>query len=138
MGIFSKLFAGSPDREHWSTISLNISKGLEDIRKTWFDSCVKVLQESSSKKGKDSLAIEIVNIHLGGGADLAIKAYQLYLVSGFLAQHAYIPPSEGKDFADILYAQVCGTQIEECLAFFHVTKRFKVTEERNCFDLLLM
>lgn len=118
MGIFSKLFARGPGREDWSMISLNISKGLEDVRKTWFNSCVKVLQENSSKKGKDSLAIKIVHIRLGGEANLAIKAFQLYLVSGFLSQHSYISPSKGKDFADILYAQVCGTQIVECLAFF--------------------
>lgn len=118
MGIFSKLFASGPGREDWSMISFKISKGLEDVRKTWFNSCVKVLQENSSKKGKDSLAIKILNIHLGGEADLAIKAFQLYLVSGFLSQHSYISPSKGKDFADILYAQVCGTQIVECLVFF--------------------
>ena len=118
MGIFSKLFARGPGREDCSMISLNISKGLEDVRKTWFNSCVKVLQENSSKKGKDSLAIKIVHIRLGGEANLAIKAFQLYLVSGFLSQHSYISPSKGKDFADILYAQVWGTQIVECLAFF--------------------
>jgi len=118
MGIFSKLFTGGPDRKEWSMISLNISKELLDIRKTWFNSCVKILQEYSSKKSKDSLDIKIVNIHLGGEADLAIKAFQLYLVSGFLSQHSYISPSKGKDFADIFYAQVCGTQIVECLVFF--------------------
>ncbi|NVM54780.1 MAG: hypothetical protein HWN66_13845 [Candidatus Helarchaeota archaeon] len=107
-----------PSREDWSTTSLYISKGLEKLRRKWFDLCVKTLQESSSEKGKDSLDIEVVNIRLGADADLAIKAYQLYLVSGFLAKHAYISLSEGKDFADILWAQVCGTQIEECLAFF--------------------
>lgn len=118
VGIFSKLFAGGPGREDWSMISFNISKGLEDVRKTWFNSCVKVLQENSSKKGKDSLAIKIVHIRLGGEANLAIKAFQLYLVSSFLSQHSYISSSKGKDFADILYAQVCGTQIVECMAFF--------------------
>lgn len=113
MGIFSKLFSGSPSREDLSTISLNISEGLEDVRKTWFNLCVGILQKYLDKKENNSL-----NIHLGGEADLAIKSYQLYLLSVFLAQHTYILPSESKNFTNILYPQVCGTQIEECFIFF--------------------
>ncbi len=115
MGIFSKLFLGTPNRKNWRAISLNISKGLDEMRKIWFDSCVEKIQSNLSNK--DSPNIEEINTHLEGEAELAIKAYQLYIVSGFLAQHLYIPPSEGKDFADILYAQVCGTKIKEILAF---------------------
>jgi hypothetical protein len=115
MSISSKLFSVGSNREYWSAVSLNIAKRLEDVRKIWFDSCVKILQESAEK---DSLNIDLVHIHLGGKADSAIKAYQLYLVSCFLSQHTYISPSGSKDFGDILYAQVCGTQMEEVLSFF--------------------
>jgi hypothetical protein len=95
-------------------ISLNIAKGLEEVRKIWFDSCVKLLRESAKK---NSLDIHLVTIRLGGEGDLAIRAYQLLLVSNCLAKYTYIPPSQGKDFADILYAQVCGTKVETILSF---------------------
>jgi len=114
MGIFSKLLGNRPNREHWGLISLNIAKGLEEVRKIWFDSCVKLLQDSTEK---NSLDFDLVNIRLEREGELAIKAYQLLLVSNCLAKHTYIPPLQGKDFADILYAQVCGTQVEKILSF---------------------
>ena len=120
--------AGDPRREHWGMISLNISKGLEDVRLKWFDLCVKILRQSSSVKG------ELVNTHLGGEAELAIKGYQLWLVSGFLAQHAYISPEEGQDFAEILYAYVGGTKLDECMAFF---RRYHEVQPGNGTQLFL-
>jgi len=118
MGIFSKFSNGSPSREHWGSIALNIAKGLEDVRTMWFNSCVQTLKEKSPEQDDDSVEIEAVNNRLGGNADLAIKAYQLFLTSSSIGQHNYIKSSEGKDFADILYAQVCGINLEECLSFF--------------------
>jgi hypothetical protein len=137
VGIFSKLFFRTPDRKNWSEISLNISKGLEEMRKIWFDSCVKKIQ--STLFNKDFQNIQEINTHLEGEAELAIKAYQLYIVSGFLAEHLYIPPSEGKAFADILYAQVCGTKIEEILTFLSSYEEVHGKAEqqtfRFCFDV---
>lgn len=115
MGLF-KFLKKSPSRELWAVISFNLSARLEALRREYFEQCVKVIQEYS--KEKDEPEMKIVNRELGGKADLAIKAYQLYLTSLFLAHHGYIPKSQGKDFADILYAQVCGTQLVDCLSYF--------------------
>ena len=118
MNFFSKFFkhGNRQNPEDWLEKSLCIAKGLEHLRKTWYNFGVKILQEQQTN-GKDSPDIKLANINLGGDADLAIKAFQLYFVSWFIAQHTYIPRKNGKDFADILYSQVCGTQIEKCMEF---------------------
>ena len=96
-------------RNDWLRICTSIASQLQVLRQRWFRSFLNVITKYSSKK--------VVNSALEGDAELALKAYQLYLVSGFLAGHDYIPQHEGKDFADLLYAQVCGTQLPECLRF---------------------
>lgn len=119
MGFFSQLFGGGgPGREDWGAISLRITQGLEEVRKTWFQACVDNFLETSKKGASEGPPIVVKRANLAGDAARASKAYQLYLVSGFLAQHGYIPPSQGRDFADILFAQVCGTELEQCLSFF--------------------
>lgn len=125
--MFKHIFGGSsrqanPSREDWPAISLYITKELEDVRKEWFGWCVRTFEKAadSFKQEKDmDYQIEVKNKHLSGEAELAIKAYQLFLASGFIAKHKYISQQEGKYFADLLYAQVCGTQLEECLPYFH-------------------
>lgn len=99
----SNLLGDGPSREEWSEISLIIAQGLEQVRNQWFN------QWFPSRWWKRTT--------LSGEAAHATKAWQLYLVSNFLAHHRYIPPSEGRDFADLLYAQVCGTELPECLSF---------------------
>jgi len=96
-------------RNDWLTICTSIASELQELRQRWFRSFLDLILKYSGK--------EVVNSALEGEAELALKAYQLYLVSSFLAGHEYIPQHEGKDFADLLYAQVCGTQLPECLHF---------------------
>jgi hypothetical protein len=99
----------TPKREEWGAISLRIARSLKELRERWFPVCVNGLRESKFKVRRASLS---------GEADRATRAFQLYLVANYLSQHAYIPTSEGRDFADILFAQVCGTELEECLVPF--------------------
>ncbi len=94
-----------PSREFWGKISFKISKGLEEFRIQWFISCIKFL--------KDEMKFETCNNRLNSDAEYAIKAYQLYLTSFFIEQMNYIPSFDGNDFADILYAQVCGTDMDK-------------------------
>jgi len=120
MGFFSRLFRGAgPSREDWGVISLRIAKGLEEVRKKWFETLVGIFREMSKKGAWKDPPITVKRTNLAGDATHALKAYQLYLVSAFLAKHGYIPPSQGRDFADLLFAQVCGTELEQCLAFFN-------------------
>ncbi len=114
MGILDKLFGREPDRSHWGEIVNNITVGLEHVRQRWFKMCVEGLQQVSSEESP----ITIKKQNIGGNGLRAVKAYQLFLVSYFLAQHRYIPPSQGRDFADLIFAQVCGSDLEGCLQYF--------------------
>lgn len=107
--------------EHWDRIVFHISKELEYARNSWFRQCVITLKkglEDLAKKADRPLEMQIVNTHLGGEADLAIKAYQLYLVSAFVAQKRYISPADGQDFSDLLYARVAGGQLDDVFTFW--------------------
>ena len=42
---------------------------------------------------------------------LNIKAFQLFLASYFIANRRYVSPVQGKQFADLLWAQVLGNQL---------------------------
>jgi len=117
MGIFRRSFGGAPDRKDWSAISLSIAQGLEGLRKQFFAFCVDSIKDSLPEEDEHSQEVEVKNTSLGGEAELAIKAYQLYLTSLFLGEHEYISPKDVRDFADLLYAQVSGTQLEQCLDY---------------------
>jgi hypothetical protein len=119
LGIFSRLFKSGPPRDQWGRISLDIAKGLEEGRDVWFGLCIKVLTSASGEYHQGEDKIRIRRNTLYGNGLRALKAYQLYLVSKSLAQQAYIKPYEGKDFADILYAQVCGLDLGKCLIYWN-------------------
>ena len=106
-----------PIHENWLAITQDIATGMEEVRKDWFTTCVKILQDRPPEEDAILTKSEVTNVHLGGEAELAAKAYQLRLASDYLALHEYIPPHEGQDFADILYSQVCGKQFKKCLPY---------------------
>jgi len=109
MGFFSKMFYKPPPKEIWSEIALNISKSIESVGAIWFDKIIDKLIENSH---------EIKNTTVAGDGELALKAYQLYLSVNFIASNQYISSENGKDFADILFAYVCGNKTNEILEFF--------------------
>jgi tetratricopeptide (TPR) repeat protein len=122
MGIFKRIFGvggrdDSPRRENWYAIAQDIAIRMEGVREDWFAACVKSLQDRLREEDVDSYEIEVKNVHIGGEAELAAKAYQLCLASDYLAMHEYIPPRDGADFADILGSMVCGAQLEKCLPY---------------------
>ena len=123
MGIFKRIFGvggrddDPPSHENWRATALNIATEMEVVRKDWFTTCVKILQDRPPEEDTVLTRSEVKNVHLGGGAELAAKAYQLCLASDCLALHEYISPHEGPDFADILYSQVCGKQFKKCLPY---------------------
>ena len=109
--------SGSPSRDQWGAISTLIARGLESAREKWFTLCVHILRDIRDTD-EDYSEVEIVNSELGGKANLAITAYQLWFVSNMLAAKQYISRDEGQDFADILYLQAGSTQIDDILAFW--------------------
>jgi hypothetical protein len=114
MRLFRKIFGTGPPRDQWGAISLRIAKGLEEARKIWFLSCLEIIEAISQQDNRNYIKQKT----LTGKALQAVKAYQLYWASYFIGQQAYIPKQEGKNFADILYAQVCGTEIDKCYYYF--------------------
>lgn len=113
LAVFNDNTVDSSDSANWAIICLNIAKNLERIRNEWFNQSVGILDYLSKDKGND---IEIKNRILGNECDSALKAYQLFIVTGIL--HFYIAPEKGKDFGDLLFAYVCGKELEECLKYF--------------------
>jgi|APSaa5957512535_1039671.scaffolds.fasta_scaffold40417_4 hypothetical protein len=109
MGFFSRLFYTPPAREEWGSIALNIAQSIEKSSEEWLDAVVQKFENGST---------DVLNTAFDGDAELAIKAYQLFLASSFIAENQYIPPEDGKDFADVLFASTCGTRLSDVLEFF--------------------
>ena len=109
MGFFSSLFYTPPARDEWGSIALNIAQSIEKSSEEWFDTIVHKFEDGST---------DVVNTSFGGDAELAIKAYQLFLASSFIGENQYILPEDGKDFADVLFASTCGTKLTDVLEFF--------------------
>jgi hypothetical protein len=102
--------------EEWMNIVSLINDDLKALREKWYKSMVDYL--SKNKEIINPKNVNIVNERIGGKAEFAIKAYQLLTVIDMIAEHIYIPKSQGRNFADLLFEKVCGNQIEYVLEFF--------------------
>lgn len=119
MSILSKFFSSNGDNsDNWGLISTQIAQGFEKIQKNWFRNCIDILQQASDDEDLGERHIVVKHTELAGDASLAVKAFQLMLASEYIAKHTYISRSHGQDFANILYAQVCGTDLLDCMKFF--------------------
>ena len=107
----------SLQRQGWHVISQSIASGLEAARKDWFQMCVEFLQRIDGKAHKYSWVPKVKNCNLGGEADLALRGFQIYLSSGFVANHDYIFKDERRDFIDILCDKVCGAGVAKALKY---------------------
>jgi hypothetical protein len=110
MGMFNFISRDdhSPREEKWSVISTAISQMFEEIREELYSTSTEILQRVFYD-GK-SLCGCVYNDHKQG---IKIKAFQLYLTSYVIAKNRWIKQSVGKNFADLLWAQVLGTQLVE-------------------------
>lgn len=115
LGFLTKLFGKGPSREQWTVITTKIAKDLEIFRGEFFQRCVQYVDALSTEDLVKDLDLSVVHRTLGEEADVFIKAYQLMVVSTTLEHHLYIPESQRRDFADLLYSQVCGTKLEAVL-----------------------
>jgi hypothetical protein len=120
MGFFRRLFSDKPeilniDRNSWVFIANNITKEFAKGRDHWFGELILVFENSIKEHASP---INIMRKQLDRDSDNIIKAYQLYLFSELMANKRYIPPASGKDFADILYAQVAGKDLESVVEIF--------------------
>jgi len=115
MGLFSS--RKEPPRDQWMSICGRIANGLSEVRRSWFDACVDLMAAEFAKPGVGNEFI-VVNLEIGGRADQAIRAQQLLICSGKLAGEGYISPRNGRDFADVLFAAVCGGELGACMTLF--------------------
>jgi hypothetical protein len=93
---------------------LNIAEALESLSPKFFVSCVEIVQNlSHEEQPRIALRTEIDEDIL-----CAIKAFELYWFCYWVCDHQYIQPRDGKDFADLLFASVCGTKLERCSEYF--------------------
>ena len=114
MSFFSKYFGRRHHHpEEWGVITTAITKNLQEDRTLFFTAYADLC----FKRPPDAEQPPIPNTTLAGSADLSIRAFQLVTVTYTIAENRYVPPSQGKDFADILYAQVCGAQIYDVMKY---------------------
>ena len=97
--------------EQFGVTANTISTGLERVRESWFAKCVKAME------GNPDCTVR--NRKLGGNADLAIKAFQLLKTVTVIADNQYVSRSDGPFFSDVVFAQVCGNDLERVMAFFN-------------------
>ncbi|HAM50086.1 MAG TPA: hypothetical protein DCP92_05095 [Nitrospiraceae bacterium] len=113
MRLFSKLFNSRRSRRDLHVLATDLCYSLEDLRHLWFNSCYEAFNVEAGEG-----VVKYLNDNLVGEADYAMRAYQLYLVSGFLAEHSYMEPSMTKEFISVLRQQILGTHLDECLLYY--------------------
>ena len=127
MGFFNSLFGGKIQREDWGQISSNMVNGLEVARKQWFDLVIEAFTHTS---GNDSnIEFAVIKKNLSGDGLRATKAYQLLCIAGCMAEYNYIDKHDGNDFADFIFAEMCGADLNKCLKNFGYY--FEVKEDRK-------
>ncbi len=107
MGFFTK--RKSPPREAWLAIASELTGHLLEVREKWFALTLETLGEGE---------FEVVNDSPTRVAHNAVAAYQLEDCAAMLAKQGYVAQQDGRDFADILFGCVCGTELERTMEFF--------------------
>jgi len=119
MGLFSRKVG----RDSWGTICTDLTGYLEQGRERFFDGALALAGEGRSP----------INRKLGGKADLALKGYQLGLVSAILQERRYVDEKDAQEFVTLLYAQVCGARVQECIEYLD---RYYLEEGRASLKLV--
>ncbi len=114
----NSLRKAGPDsqRDEWPRISNHIARGLERDARSWFEHVVREVSNSPLSREAGTLKVEVVRTAFDRKAVLAVKAFQLIVVTWVIEVRRYIPEADGKDFADLVWAQVCGSQLDEVIA----------------------
>lgn len=118
MGIFSRFFNNTPTvielKDNWQGIdqiermAINISSGLEEVRKQWYESWLNILKTERINSNKPD--------GRSNNASHSIKAFQLYHTTHFVRKRQYIV-SPCDVFGDRLHFIVCGDERDECLKY---------------------
>jgi hypothetical protein len=114
-------------RDDWVRISNHIARCLAHDAKSWFE---HVLQEVT-KAGPEDSSLKVVpaRTSLDGDAILAITAFQLIAATRFIGTLRYIAEPDGRDFADLMWARVCGDRLDEVIARVRYYQEVKDDQE---------
>ena len=110
MGLFDSIFGrrSGPPREEWGTVVLAISVGFEASRKELYQRSAELLSKNIFEGQGPPVSVFLDDVQ-----GLKIKAFQIYLATYLIAKRRYMKAHLGKDFADLLWAQILGNQILE-------------------------
>ncbi len=100
--------SSSLNRKKWSIVSTAMLQTFKDIRKELYGTSVEILQHVFYED--QPLYGHIYDDQKQG---IKIKAFQLYLSSYIIAKYRWVKQSMGRNFADLLWAQVLGNLLIE-------------------------
>lgn len=81
------------------------------MKRSWFNECVFALDLGLFADKEKS--IKVVDTELGGGAALAITAFQICCTESYIAKQGYVAKSATKDFVNLIYDRVSGAQLSD-------------------------
>jgi hypothetical protein len=114
MGLFKRLFRGEgAGRGGLDKVCRTIASGLEQVRRGWFEGCIRNLREAAADPAATP-AFRIQRTMLSGGAERAMKAYQVHTLEDFCARHMYVPGAEQQEFCNTLRTCVFGPDHAAC------------------------
>ena len=106
MGIFKRLFSKDQTPVAWDDVVPPLCLLLENIRRLWFQSSVHSLENLDNPF--------LNNTKFEGEAEIAIKAFQLFIVSSLIAEKQYVPSEQAKEFMNVLCGAAWGKQGALC------------------------
>ena len=109
MGLLSFLFKKKyASKDEFPILCFNLSNHFSSIRRNWLQG-IKSIMETYTGKSLDDILLD------QGPVDAASKAFQVLTSARLVSAKMYVHPSETKSFSDLLYAEVFGDTLMECL-----------------------
>ena len=115
MRIFSTLFRPTPDVKQWPGIATTLIKGLQDVRRQWFEQCVFAMELGIQADFNEKA--RVVQTQLAGSVAHAIAGYQFSYLSQDLEKNSYLPKGSIKEFMNLLFGRVAGSEINDLLKY---------------------
>ncbi|UCH83121.1 MAG: hypothetical protein JSW50_11710 [Candidatus Latescibacterota bacterium] len=116
MGLFSKK---SKERT-WEDICSDLAKLLEKSRQSFFQATVDAVKAAGKTTPNDTLT---------GDGDLALKAYQMEVVSSFVGRQAYLAQEHLEEFDSLILQRIGGDDTDKCMEY--VRRYYVETGEAN-------
>jgi len=106
MGLFSR----KPKQRSWEDVCVDLSELLEKSRQSFFQAAVGAVRESGTV---------VPNATLEGDGDLALRAYQLEVVSAFVGRQGYVAEEDLEKFDSLILDRIGGEDADKCMDYVH-------------------